>query len=65
MAVDLKLHARPLEIWHYDPEGILCLTWTEQEQWCDTNCSGEWARSQGAFWFEQEKDYSYFVLRWC
>ena len=36
----------------------------EMDQWCDANAVGAFDWRDGAFWFEDEQDYSVFLLRW-
>jgi hypothetical protein len=33
-------------------------------EWCNNNCKGGWVQSSGNFYFKEERDMKWFVLRW-
>ena len=39
-------------------------TATEIFEWCNNNCKSDWVQSSGNFYFKDERDLKWFVLKW-
>jgi hypothetical protein len=33
-------------------------------EWCDKNCKSKWVQFGGKFYFKEEKDLTWFLMRW-
>lgn len=70
----MQLNLKPIEEYNATAYAIfnhtvdvksINVTYLDFLWWCSINCSGRWNHIGRYFYFEEEQDKVYFLLKWC